>query len=435
MNHPWQNPNSSMVVNVPRPYDSKTLSAPLIHRAPRVLTSTPASSASGKQPSGSAAPVAANLSNERFLMQLFVDQASSASAQAVAAAAHLHRMDRYAAHDDDTADTADESPRVFIASANATTPPGFAKESAQFLSSLSACLSSINKSAQRCSVDSYDGPIGEEDDDVLAACDTSEVAADVVEEIEGLESGSDDDSSAAADSDVDCSFQKMSAGHDDDDDDGDAVTPGRDDIDLEDCYGSPSLRAEDGSGCPLLEMRPLLEATDEHPYLCLEDQVANHASHKAQCLYDFCTTMVNSQSIATDDLAIAAKILVNEAHRLQTARHRSGVPALVLGGMSMLPQHLRHTSAQTSKMQAEQRRTMWERVGNNVARDLYVEGHAFVQRRLSCMCIFSVTKEERFYHDNDSERMQRLARQERLLGEIQEQAMRGGNRYFLHPTA
>lgn len=425
-----------MVVNVPRPYDSKTLSSPLIHRAPMVLTSTPASSASCKS-AAAAATTAANLSNERFLMQLFVDQATAAAAQAAHAATHVNRMDRYAAHDDGMADADTDSPRVFISSAtsSATTPPGFAKESAQFLNSLSACLSSINKS--RCSVDSYDGLIGEEEDDVrMAARDTSDAAADVVEEIEGLEIGSDD-SSAAADSDVDYSFQKMSAGHDDgDDDDGDAITPGRDDMDLEDCYGSPSLlRAADGSDCPLLEMRPLLDDTDEHPYICLEDQVATHASHKAQCLYDFCTTMVNSQNIATDDLAIAAKILVNEAHRLQTARHRSGVPALALGGMSMLPQHLRHTAALASKMQAEQRRTMWERVGNNVARDLYVEGHGFVQRRLSCMCIFSVTKEERFYHDNDSERMQRLARQERLLGEIQQQAMLGGNRYFLHPTA
>ncbi len=437
-----------MVVNVPRAYD-KNRASPVVHRSPVQTTASP----SMKQQCGTTTTVsslatmlhsnpsmtasfssssadhhlqtAANLSNERFLMNLFLQQQQL---EAQVAATRSHRGDRYAAIDepDDVPDESCEadSPRVSLPRNERNSATNCILYSSHNSNNGTHFISASNLAKSRTSVESYEGSVHLDDDDDDGTPDESRSRppSDVEEDIEGLEIGSDDSSAAADDSDVECSFQKLSMERNDIDGDGDASPPRE----------RPDFTKSD---CPLQEIRPLLEATDEHPFLSLEDQIAAVANHRAQCLYDFCTSMTNQAALNPDDQAVAAKILVNEAHRLQAKRHASQVPVGAIGGMGMLPSHLRSTSSLPSKMPPSQRRVMWERVGNNVARDLYVEGHSFVQRRLSCMCIFSVTKEDRMYHDNDSERMQRLARQERLLAEIKLQAMQGGNKYFYQASS
>ena len=418
-----------MLYNMPRSsFEKSSPSAlPLVHLSGTSAVNNMFSSSSStpKHPHSSGVAVVAGIPDSgKFILNVY--NSGNHNIIQTAAAAAMRRGDRYSAIADDVEDVVEEpgnssdeapcdSPRVHLSvDSNVAAQKAQSKESRLSVESWGAAVE----------VEAADDDAEELDDAAEEGGDElpGESPSDVEEEIGALEIQSDD-SSAADDSDVECSFYNNNK-------DVDAENDDHNDHD-EDEYCSPA-RDRNADDCPLMEMRDILDETDEHPFLCIEDQAAMIASHRSQTLYDFCSSMTNQSALGSEELSISAKILLNEAHRQQKRRHASLIPAVRLGGMHLLPSHLRSVPSNSSMFSnPDQRRVMWERVANHVARDLYVEGHSFVQRRLSCMCIFSVTRDERLYHDNDSERMQRLARQERLLAEIQEQAMQGGSRYFL----
>jgi hypothetical protein len=163
------------------------------------------------------------------------------------------------------------------------------------------------------------------------------------------------------------------------------------------------------------EIRASLDQTNGHPYLDIYEQRAMVHQHYNDMRSQFVCTASDSISYPNlEDRHTSAKILVHEAHRLQ---HHRILRKMKLG---LAP-----------TMEVDDCGVMWKRIGNSVARDLAVEDHGFVQRRLSCMCIFNPLKAERHYSDNDVDRMLRVCRQEKVLEQLHRQMRNGGNAYFL----
>lgn len=359
---------------------------------------------------------------------------------------------------DDTAAAVEESPRISTTSRmanrdSATRVPSFDDS----VKSETASANNLQGLLVRLSVDSCDAAVEvdngsdrgdddvnvrEEEQEVQRLCDDcapGESPSDVEEDEDAVASCA---SSARSSADVEFSFHNhgaaktlhsgglpSSGGHPS------ANTSTEEDDEEDDCTATTRP-------CPFEELREIISApeySDFHPFLNMDEQEAAIASHRSQALYEFCNTMTAKAAVSTDDLAVSSKILLHEAHRLHKIRLRAKQGTGHFGGLPLLPPHLRgatqtNSSSNHRVMDVKECDTMWQRVAHNSARDLYVEGHAFVQRRLSCMCIFSATKDDRHYHDNDGERMTRLVRQERLLMQIQQQALSGGNAHFLEPT-
>lgn len=79
----------------------------------------------------------------------------------------------------------------------------------------------------------------------------------------------------------------------------------------------------------------------------------------------------------------------------------------------------------------EEINNQWRRIKLAVEQDLHIEGFVYVQRRLSCMCLFNPDTDDRHYWDNENAREQRIRRQERVLERIREQTQNGGGCFFM----
>lgn len=156
-------------------------------------------------------------------------------------------------------------------------------------------------------------------------------------------------------------------------------------------------RAED-SGSPAV-------ADGAHPNLDMDVQRQQVAFEKQQRLAAHCAQMAAQHALTSEQQTVALKIVMHEAHRLQRQRDTS------LG------------AAECDRM--------WQVIGCAAVRDIFVEGHAFVQRRLSCMCIFNPHGGRKEYVDSDNDRLRRQANQQAVLKALRMQAACGGSDAFL----
>ena len=142
----------------------------------------------------------------------------------------------------------------------------------------------------------------------------------------------------------------------------------------------------------------------EHPFLDLDAQRMQVEYEKQQQLAEYCARMSAEQQLTCEEQMAALKMVMHEAHRLQRAKEQ-------------LP---------TADCD-----TQWKHIGSSAVRDCYVEGHTFVQRRLSCMCIFNPNGGVKQYIDSDLDRLKRQANQQAILNTLRLQSARGDENLFL----
>lgn len=165
-----------------------------------------------------------------------------------------------------------------------------------------------------------------------------------------------------------------------------------------------------GRGSVLNEIREALEAyTPEcgSPFLNMAWQ--RDELEKKQYLrhLEYICTMNEQSTFSRNDLLISSKLLLHEAHRLQY---------LCTAGMP----HERHVVG-----------ARWRRIKQLVEQDMDLHDHTFIQRRLSCMCLFNPRVLDTPYSDNEEYREQRTARQQEIIHRLQEQVKLGSNSHFL----
>lgn len=146
-----------------------------------------------------------------------------------------------------------------------------------------------------------------------------------------------------------------------------------------------------------------------HPFLDIEAQRVMLDYEKQQRQSEFVCRMNMETMLHGDSQELAVKLLMNEAHR----------------------QHRARIAKKQSPLEKDDCDLLWLRLAKPVLRDFHLEGHAFVQRKMSCMCMFNPLTDDRIYGDSDNDRVERLARQSRVLQTLRAQAKTGGSAYFL----
>eukprot|EP00743_Colponemidia_sp_Colp-15_P011605 GILK01012998.1.p1 GENE.GILK01012998.1~~GILK01012998.1.p1 ORF type:complete len:861 (+),score=118.80 GILK01012998.1:232-2583(+) len=142
-------------------------------------------------------------------------------------------------------------------------------------------------------------------------------------------------------------------------------------------------------------------------HLNLDEQRSIIFFYKKQRAGEYNESMITQQQLRYDLQAASIKILLNEAHRHQI---------------------LQLQAAKATQSRICEANGSWKEVGFNAEDDF--EDPSFVQRRLSCMCMFTPTLANRSYQDNDGERGARIRRQHDLLMRLQTQRAMGGNPFF-----
>lgn len=202
-----------------------------------------------------------------------------------------------------------------------------------------------------------------------------------------------------------------------------------------------------------------------HPFLDLSQQRFVVEQEKSQRLLNQSIVMGYETQMTEESQQIACKGLLNLAHRHQVEqlRRRYGdgkalTAATTTTRMAPATSPLLFSAAHPQKsvparyaeqrsrgrsrpsaghaaMGESQRRSVaqeqWWSVSRFVSSDFMTEGSAFVQRRLSCMCLFNPHAEERVYSDNEAYRERRYQRQCEVLMQLQYQRATGQNPYFL----
>ncbi|ORC92742.1 uncharacterized protein TM35_000034950 [Trypanosoma theileri] len=168
------------------------------------------------------------------------------------------------------------------------------------------------------------------------------------------------------------------------------------------------------------EIRDLLICTplDQHPFFNMDKQRSLVESERSQRQYEFFISMGQRNTLPLNEQNISSKSLLNEAHRVH---------------VSLVRRHNKTCQDKGLPMKNEKEiNRQWRCIESAVERDLYMEGTVFVQRRLSCMCIFNPDSDERPYWDSEHTREQRLQRQGRVLERLAQQAQHGQDPFFLH---
>lgn len=238
-----------------------------------------------------------------------------------------------------------------------------------------------------------------------------------------------------------------------------------------------STRTVRGSAMQII--REALEKTantpDVHPFLDLRQQRESVAAWRHQRHVEHYLLMTRNAALHLADQQTAAKILCHEAHRLQVRRavtfnqRHSGrgastpertphtpQPKDIAASWASRERHPRDARCQTPPPQHAMRTSplasgatpsvsattirekdvntitmQWRRIKGYVETDLEKEGYPFIQRRLSCMCMFNSQCDDRPYCDNEQYREARQRRQLELLMRLDQQELARGNPFFL----
>lgn len=148
----------------------------------------------------------------------------------------------------------------------------------------------------------------------------------------------------------------------------------------------------------------LLSSDGSHPYLDMEAQQMQVMHERQQRLSEYCARMSAEQALTPAQQTVALKLVMHEAHRLQRQR---------------------------DVLDPDTCDRMWKQIASSAVRDMFVEGHTFVQRRLSCMCIFNPHGGKKEYVDSDVDRLRRQSNQQAVLKALRMQAACGGSSAFL----
>ncbi|RNF05331.1 hypothetical protein TraAM80_04638 [Trypanosoma rangeli] len=179
---------------------------------------------------------------------------------------------------------------------------------------------------------------------------------------------------------------------------------------------TPDLYGERG---PFEEVYELLRKTtvEMHPFLDMNEQRLLVENERMQKHYELFISMGQKHTRPLNELSIFSRCLLNEAHRVH---------------ISLVRRYNKTCQEKSLPLKNEQEiNHQWQCIKLAVEQDLYMEGFAAVQRRLSCMCIFNPSTDERPYGDNEHVRHQRLLRQECVLSRLMAQAREGGSMLFL----
>jgi len=164
--------------------------------------------------------------------------------------------------------------------------------------------------------------------------------------------------------------------------------------------------------------------------LDLEAQRQQIEWEKSQALAEYCTRMTAAQVVSENDQRVSLAILMREAHRHhRRAAFKSGA---MTGGVSGKPKFPIVGSVARPPFTTD---FQWRQIAGNAMEDFELNGHASVQRMLSCMCIFSPASSARDYGDHEDARIGRATRQRQKLIQLQMQAARGGSGLFLEPES
>ncbi|RNF01070.1 uncharacterized protein Tco025E_08663 [Trypanosoma conorhini] len=153
-----------------------------------------------------------------------------------------------------------------------------------------------------------------------------------------------------------------------------------------------------------------------HPFLDMNEQRLLLENERVQRHYDVFLSMGQKHARPLNELGAFSRCLLNEAHRVHVSLVR------------------RYNKTCQEKSLPPKNETeinhQWQCIKLAVEQDLYMEGFAAVQRRLSCMCIFNPNTDERPYGDNENVRHQRLLRQECVLNRLMAQSRKGGSLFL-----
>ncbi|KEG08074.1 hypothetical protein DQ04_08071030 [Trypanosoma grayi] len=158
-------------------------------------------------------------------------------------------------------------------------------------------------------------------------------------------------------------------------------------------------------------------ALDVHPFLNMDEQRSLVENERMQRQYEYFISIGQKNALPPNEVGVSSKSLLNEAHRTHISLVRRYNK---MCGEKSLP-----------TKDEEAINHQWRCIESSVERDLYMEGFVFVQRRLSCICIFNPDSDERPYWDNEDFREQRLIRQGKVLERLAEQARKGRNPFFV----
>jgi len=177
------------------------------------------------------------------------------------------------------------------------------------------------------------------------------------------------------------------------------------------------------------EVAEVAEERCELPF-DLEAQRQQLEWEKSQALAEYCTRMTAAQVVSENDQRVSLAILMREAHRHhRRAAFKSGA---MTGGAAGKPKFPIVGSVARPPFTTD---FQWRQIAGNAMEDFELNGHASVQRMLSCMCIFSPASSARDYGDHEDARIGRATRQRQKLIQLQMQAARGGSGLFLEPES
>ncbi|CAD2222352.1 hypothetical protein AGDE_14843 [Angomonas deanei] len=164
------------------------------------------------------------------------------------------------------------------------------------------------------------------------------------------------------------------------------------------------------------EIKEALRSCEGHPFLNIKHQQTLRDLERMSTHVAEYTRLTNETAIRGEDRSLSLKILVREAHRLHIARVR---------------RQIQEGKRSENALTIDEINSQWHEIADQMAVACDAGSYEFLQRRLSCMCVFNSQSDLRVYSDNDGFRIGKVNRQRDVLARLQAQEEKGGNSFFL----